>query len=144
VILETVARQLPATEVASDRLAFVFEGGRALRRLAVLMSGEQPAHPTGFAALTATSPDGTQVLVAGANSVGVLTVADGSIEWLAQGITGFDNPQVPLPAWRAPGEFTYVKHEGGRNELVLRRGGAEVILSRHWPDGFLQQGTSGR
>jgi hypothetical protein len=134
VILETVARQLPATEVASDRLAFVFEGGRALRRLAVLMSGE----------LTATSPDGTQVLVAGANSVGVLTVADGSIEWLAQGITGFDNPQVPLPAWRAPGEFTYVKHEGGRNELVLRRGGAEVILSRHWPDGFLQQGTSGR
>jgi hypothetical protein len=140
VLFEAVAGQLPATEVASDRLAFVFERGRTLTPLAVLMEGGQPAHPAGFAALTAASPDGTQVLLAGANAVGVLTVADGGIEWLPQGVTGFDNPQMTLPAWRAPGEFTYVKNEGGRNELILRRGRSEVILSRHWPDAFLQPG----
>jgi hypothetical protein len=84
------------------------------------------------------SPDTSQVLFADKDEVIRLSLADGAIERLPQGVTGFDGPQSPLPAWRGKGEFTYVKNEAGRNEIVLRRGDSEIVLSRDWPDALLQ------
>ena len=64
----------------------------------------------------------------------LLTLATGTIERFPQGDTGFDEPQLPLPVWRTPGEFSYVKHAGARNELVVaRRGSSEMALSASWP-----------
>lgn len=85
------------------------------------------------------SPDSTKVLLAGENEVLVLTLANGNIERFPQGVTGFDNPQLPLPVWRGPGEFTYIKKVASRNELVLRRGNTEIVLSWNWPDRMLQR-----
>jgi hypothetical protein len=89
-------------------------------------------------ALFEVSPDSRQVLFAGDGEVLLLTLATGTIERFPQGDTGFDDPQLPLPVWRRPGEFSYVKHMG-RNELVVRRGSSEIALSVSWPDRMLQR-----
>ena len=42
----------------------------------------------------------------------LLTLATGTIERFPQGDTGFDDLQLPLPAWRTPGEFVHPKKRG--------------------------------
>lgn len=68
-----------------------------------------------------------------------MTIANGNIERFEQGDTWFSSSKLPPPAWRSASEFTYVKNEAGRNELVLRRGKSEIVLSRSWPDRMLQR-----
>jgi hypothetical protein len=81
------------------------------------------------------SPDGTQVLVAGRRGeVLVLPLHGGPVTWVARAIPEGTKGRVqsPEPAWRTAGEFTYARVTAAGNELVLRRGDSEVVLSRNW------------
>lgn len=81
------------------------------------------------------SPDGTQVLVAGRRGeVLVLPLHGGPVAWVARAIPEGTKGTVesPEPAWRAAGEFTYARVTAAGNELALRRGDSEVVLSRNW------------
>ena len=85
------------------------------------------------------SPDERQVLFEAGDDVDVLTLASGGVERVTLGAYNDSNKNPPLPVWRRPGELVYLKKSGSRNELVLRRGADETILSRTWPDGVLEQ-----
>jgi hypothetical protein len=46
---------------------------------------------------------------------------------------GYVLRDVPHAVWSGSGALTYMKRIGARNEYILRRGNAEVVLSRDWP-----------
>jgi hypothetical protein len=85
------------------------------------------------------SPDETQVLFGGGSDVSILRLADGRVEHFAVQMVSKDDGSPPLPMWRRAGEFTYLKSATPRNELILRRGEMETVLSRTWPDAALLQ-----
>jgi hypothetical protein len=60
------------------------------------------------------SPDSTQALVteSGGETL-LLGLTDGHIDRLVPAMTRFE------PAWRRPGEFTYLRNDAGRRDLVL-------------------------
>lgn len=91
-------------------------------------------------AFFAVSPDETEILIGGGNDVPVLRLADGRVEHHAVPMVDSENQKnPPLPAWRRDGEFTYLKSLPGRDELVLRRGDTEIILSQTWPAEVLRK-----
>jgi hypothetical protein len=77
------------------------------------------------------SPDEAHLLVSDdSGKVWLLTLAGGQVEVIC---AGFGKGDSIAPAWRAPGDFTYRKPGGPRNELIQRSGGKETVLSRTWP-----------
>lgn len=85
------------------------------------------------------SPDETAVLFGGAGNVPVLRLADGRVEHFAGPVVEDSKHNPPLPVWRRPGEFTYLRAGEIRNDLVLRNGDTETVLSRDWPDETLKK-----
>ena len=81
------------------------------------------------------SPDSKQVLIEGLDEDLVLTLATGQVERFPQRPSR--SLTLPAPSWRAPSEFTYVRKDADRYELVLHAAGGETILSRTWPDAIL-------
>ena len=84
------------------------------------------------------SPDESAVLFGGGGDIPVLHLADGRVEHFAVPLVDGQDHNAPLPVWRRPGEFTYMRAGKPRNELVLRHGESETVLSRPWPDEVLQ------
>lgn len=83
------------------------------------------------------SPDSTQTLIAdGDGKVWLFTLADQKVELIQDKAIKEDSI---APAWRGPGEFTYQQKTATRSELILRRGSAETVLSRGWPDDVMQK-----
>ncbi len=89
------------------------------------------------------SPDERQILIGGMkNEVALLTVATGEVTRIQDGAK---TTYQGVPAWRRPGEFTYVKRMSGQKnaqpdrpaEIVLRRGKEETALSASWPTDVL-------
>lgn len=87
------------------------------------------------------SPDQSQVVFGGAeNAVSVLTLATGEVAKI-QSASGKDTYKG-LPAWRRPGELTYVRRSEPKPgagparlvDIVLRTGEKERVLSQTWPD----------
>ncbi|MBI5692260.1 MAG: PD40 domain-containing protein [Verrucomicrobia bacterium] len=85
------------------------------------------------------SPDEKQVLIADENgAVWLHTLATSMVESITPKLErhkGSDaGENYPMPAWRAPGEFTFLRQSqpGAPFELVLRRGTADTVLSRAW------------
>lgn len=77
------------------------------------------------------SPDEAHLLVSDdSGKVWLLTLADARVEVIC---AGFGKGDSIAPAWRAPGDFTYRKPGGLRNDLIQRSGGKETVLSRTWP-----------
>lgn len=85
------------------------------------------------------SPDETQVLIADDNgAVWLLALATGSFERITGKLESDkgrgEGESYPAPAWRGPGEFTFLRRRepAAPFELILRRGDAETVLSRDW------------
>jgi hypothetical protein len=139
VLFDAEEYHLPATTLVAHEQLFLVDRAQAMRpTLTPIIRRDQLDELPESLALFEVSPDSRQVLFAGDGEVLLLTLATGTIERFPQGDTGFDDPQLPLPVWRRPGEFSYVKHMG-RNELVVRRGSSEIALSVSWPDRMLQR-----
>lgn len=82
------------------------------------------------------SPDVSQILFRDQASIAILTLRTGHVERIDVGNSG-SGARIRLPAWRRPGEFSYVEKIGARNELVLRSGDTEAVLSSTWPNEVL-------
>lgn len=89
------------------------------------------------------SPDERQIVIEGVKGeICILTLATGEVKQVQD--RAEENYQG-LPAWRGPGEFTYVRRserkEGQKParpaEVVLRRGDKETVLSQSWADDVL-------
>ena len=145
VLFDAEEYHLPTTTLVAREQLFMVDRTQAMRTtLTPIIPRDQLDELPESLALFEVSPDSRQVLFAGEGEVLLLTLATGTIERFPQGDTGFDDPQLPLPVWRTPGEFSFLKHEGSRNELVVRRGSSEVVLSASWPDRMLQRASRWR
>ena len=145
VLFDAEEYHLPTTTLVAREQLFMLDRTQALpTALTPIIPRDQLDELPESLALFEVSPDSRQVLFAGEGEVLLLTLATGTIERFPQGDTGFDDPQLPLPVWRKPGEFSFVKYEGSRNELVMRRGSSEVVLSASWPDKLLQRASRWR
>lgn len=82
------------------------------------------------------SPDGTQVLFTDPAGIVSLSTLSGRIERV-QLKAGGATSRPQFVAWKSPGEFSYIRKLGPRNELVLRRGETETVLSAKWPTHIL-------
>lgn len=83
------------------------------------------------------SPDETQILVAdGEGRVWLLTLANQKVELISERANRED---AVAPAWRGPGEFTYLRKGDSRSELIQRRGASETVISAAWPEAMLQR-----
>jgi hypothetical protein len=92
------------------------------------------------------SPDDAQVLVAADDAaVWRITLATGQVEPICDKLERQsqteDGENYPAPAWRAAGEFTYVRRPSptGPVELVLRRRDGDEVLSRTWAPQLLRR-----
>ena len=142
VLFDAEEYHLPTTTLVAREQLFMLDRTQAVRTaLTPIIPRDQLDELPESLALFEVSPDSRQVLFAGEGEVLLLTLATGTIERFPQGDIGFDDPQLPLPVWRKPGEFSFVKYEGSRNELVVRRGSSEVVLSASWPDRMLQRAS---
>jgi hypothetical protein len=81
-------------------------------------------------------PDPASILIGGDDGeLLLMRVPDGHVTAVATGFT--ERAKVPMPSWRQPGEFVYVRKTASGSELVLRRGDIERVLSGGWPAGLL-------
>jgi hypothetical protein len=77
-------------------------------------------------------PDPGYVLIGGAEGdVLLMRIRDGHVARFATGSKETD--WIPMPSWRQPGEFVYLRKTASGTELVLRRGDTERVLSAGWP-----------
>lgn len=124
---------------------FVLSGGDN-PTLKPLLAADELQNLPGALSVFEVSPDGTQVLVAADDAaVWLVHVATGRVESVSEKIErvkdGPDGENYPAPAWRAPGEFTFLRRKSTAEplELVLRRPGGEVVLSRAWEPALLRR-----
>jgi hypothetical protein len=119
---------------------FVLDRRRKEPTLTKLLTSEQRQRLPESLALFEISPDARHVLVPDTRSdILLLSLSDGVVERIRTGLENDGSHHVPAPSWRAPGEFSYVKKLLGRPELVLRRDGVDIVLSRNWPDDVVFQ-----
>lgn len=123
---------------------FAFDPGRqsTLVRLSPRTNSEKFPQLLGF---FEPSADGTQLLIGGVEGeVCVFTLATGEVEQVQP--AGKGDIWLCQPAWRGPGEFSYVRRTTAVNgqaperpfEVVLRRGDRETVLSAGWSDEMIK------
>jgi hypothetical protein len=81
-------------------------------------------------------PDRAHVLIGGdEGDVLLMSIPDGRVLAFPTGFA--DRSDIPMPSWRQPGEFVYMRNTAFGIELVLRRGETERVLSAGWPAAVL-------
>ncbi len=147
VLFNASALHLPSAGSVRDERdqLFTFTDGATPTLRPVMTADELPNLP-GSLATFEVSPDGAQALVAAEDAaVWLVDLAAGRAEFVSDKIERVkereDGENYPAPAWRAPGEFAYLRRKSPADplELVLRRADGEQVLSRSWDHRFLRR-----
>ena len=124
----------PARPAPDHDQLFAFDPARAT--LTTLLPAEQLARLPRSLAAFEPGPDPALVLIGGNDgAVLLVSIPDGRVEAFATGFA--ERVRIPMPSWRQPGEFAYVRRTASFIELVLRRGDTERVLSTGWPTDVL-------
>lgn len=147
IVFNAASFQLPAgiDEPPPREQLYVLERGAKGAPRSLLPAAALAPLPTSLSNFVF-SPDETQVLFADEDAaVWLATLATGEVTAVTPRLERNEGRNsggnYPQPAWRAPGEFTFLRQfrPGGPCEVVLRRGTTDTVLSRTWDPGILRQ-----
>ena len=132
-----------ACDLEADReQLFVLDPTRQATLVRLLPRGEKEKLPK-MLGFFEPSSDGKTLLIGGVDGeVCLFTLATGEIVR----VQGEAKEMLCQPAWRGPGEFSYLKPTESpgkappsrKFEVVLRQGDKETVLSKTWPDAVLE------